>query len=68
MLVNRGGPILVKADIAQLFAQLILGVAFVRGRWLVDLAISGRGGFRPSGGESEAGVEQGIGPDGQARA
>ncbi len=50
------------ARVAQLLAQCLLGVAFVRGGWLVDLAIWGRGGSRPIDDENR-GVEQGDGAD-----
>lgn len=45
------------ARIAQLVAQVLIGVAFVKGRWLVELAISEGGGSRPTEDE-EPGVEQ----------
>jgi hypothetical protein len=50
--------------IAQLLAQGLLGIAFVRGGWLVDLAMSGGGRSQTiENEEPKLGVEQGDGAD-----
>lgn|SRR5262245_9251093 len=54
------------ARIAQLLAQTFLGIALVRGGWLVDLGMSGGAGLESvECNERERGVEHGDGADEQ---
>jgi hypothetical protein len=45
-----------RARLAQMLAQLLLGIAFIRGGWLVDLAIWRRGDGSAGAEESKPGV------------